>query len=80
MAIFYNFQVFLNQYIYIKDKYNGYIITPGSLKALEDKIPEIIDNYNAESRKISDNAMRTAMGEFDYELFTKTFTNLIFES
>lgn len=65
--------------VYIKDKSNGYIISPGSVKALEDKISEIIDNYNAESSVISHNAIRTAKEEFDYKLFTKMLIDLIFK-
>lgn len=65
--------------IYIKDKYNGYIISPGSMKGLEDKILEIIDNHNAESSVISHNAMRTAVDMFDYKRFTNTLIDLIFK-
>ena len=64
--------------LYIKDSVNGYIVQPGSSEALAGKILKIIENYNDTSRVIAQNALQTASREFDYHLFTQTFTNFFF--
>lgn len=65
--------------IYIKDNYNGYIVSPGSLPELVNKILEVIENYNNSSLTIAANACQTAREHFDYKLYTKAFTNFFFK-
>jgi glycosyltransferase involved in cell wall biosynthesis len=65
--------------IYIKDNYNGYIVSPGSLPEMVNKILEIIDNYNSSSSRIAGNACQTAREYFDYKLYTTPFSNFFFK-
>lgn len=65
--------------IYIKDNYNGYIVSPGSLPEMVNKILQIIDNYNFSSTRIAENACQTAREYFDYKLYTTPFTNFFFK-
>lgn len=64
--------------IYIKDNYNGFIISPGSSSGMAAKIIEIIENYNRNSRMIARNAYKTAQEIFDYKLYTHTFINFFY--
>lgn len=66
--------------IFIKDNFNGYIVTPGSSPGMANKILEIIDSYNKSSEKIAENACQTARDKFDYKLYTKSFTDFFFNS
>jgi glycosyltransferase involved in cell wall biosynthesis len=64
--------------IYIKDGFNGYLITPGSFPEMVSKINYIIDNYNESSNEIIGNAFRTARDNFDYRLYTDELVNFLF--
>lgn len=66
--------------IFIKDNFNGYIVTPGSSPDMANKLLEIIDNYNNSSEKIAENACQTARDKFDYKLYTKSFTDFFFNT
>lgn len=66
--------------IFIKDNFNGYIVTPGSSPKMANKILEIIDNYNNSSENIAENACQTARDKFDYKLYTKSFTDFFFNN
>jgi len=63
---------------YIKDNYNGFIIPPGSLKHLEEKIIEIIEKYNTTADSIVKNALRTAEENFDFKLYTMMLIKFFF--
>ncbi len=65
--------------LYIKDKINGYVVSPGSPLKMADKIIEIMDSYNANAADVAKNAKLTAAGEFDYKLFTRTFSDFFFK-
>jgi len=65
--------------LYIKDKINGYIVPPGSPSKMADKILEIISNYNMNAGEIAENAKLTAVREFDYRLYTRTFSDFFFK-
>ncbi len=64
--------------LYIKDNYNGFIISPGSLPEMVNKVQDIIDHYNARYLYISRNAIQTAQTSFDYRLYSKTLTDFFF--
>jgi glycosyltransferase involved in cell wall biosynthesis len=66
--------------LYIKDNYNGFIISPGSISGMANKIREIIENYNDNSSIIVENAIKTAREELDCRHFTKTFIDFFFPS
>lgn len=66
--------------IYIKDKHNGFIIPPGSLSAMVDKLMWIMENYNDYSSAIVENAYRTALEKFDYKLYTQSYINFFFHN
>lgn len=63
--------------LFIKDCYNGYIISPGSKAEMTAKINDIIDNYNNDNSIVS-NAYLTAQREFDYKLYTQKLINFFF--
>lgn len=66
--------------IYIKDNYNGYIVSPGSLPEMVNKILKVIENYNNSALTIAANACQTAREHFDYKLYTMAFTNFFFKA
>lgn len=66
--------------LYIKDNYNGFIIPPGSLSDMVNKIHDIIDNYNERYLLISQNAKQTARESFDYKLYSKAIVEFFFTS
>jgi len=65
---------------YIKDNYNGFVIPPGSEILMENKILEIMENYNENARRIAGNAFLTVREYFDYKLYTKPLTDLFFNN
>lgn len=65
--------------VYIKDNFNGYIITPGSVSAMETKLLEIIKNYNNTRAEIVRNAYTTASKSFDYNLYTSSLINFLYQ-
>ncbi|MHC1733015.1 MAG: glycosyltransferase [Bacteroidales bacterium] len=64
--------------IYIKDGYNGYIVSPGSVEIMSAKLQQIILVYNTEARQISDNAYKTAREQLDYHLYTDKLHQFFF--
>ena len=66
--------------LYIKDNYNGYIITPGSVSIMTDKILEIIEGYDSNASVIAGNALQTAREKLDYRLWSKTFIDFFYNS
>lgn len=66
--------------IYIKNNYNGYIVPPGSVAAMTDKILNIIEDYNQTSNAIVKNAYLTARERLDYHLYTGDFINFLFKN
>lgn len=66
--------------MYIKDNYNGYVIPPGSVSAMADKIHEIMTNYNNCASRIALNAFQTAHEKFDYRLFSQTLKDFFFRN
>jgi glycosyltransferase involved in cell wall biosynthesis len=66
--------------VYIKDNCNGFVIAPGSISEMVNKILEIIDNYNKNSFEIAKNAYRTAREEFDFKLYSQVFINFFFRN
>lgn len=63
--------------LFIKDNFNGYIISPGSISEMISKINYIIDNYN-NNNFIVNNALVTAKKEFDNKIYTQKFINFLF--
>ncbi|HOP59459.1 MAG TPA: glycosyltransferase [Bacteroidales bacterium] len=61
--------------LYIRDGFNGYIISPGSASAMADKILEIIRDYNWQAEIVIKNAHQTAREKFDYRLFSHDYVN-----
>lgn len=61
--------------LYIKDGFNGYIVPPGSAPAMADKIQEIIREYNWQSSVVVKNAYNTVREDFDYRLYSKTYSD-----
>ncbi len=66
--------------VYIKDNYNGYIISPGSSVLMAEKIIEIIERYNDHAPLIVKNALATAREVFDYKLYSQKFVNFFFRN
>jgi len=66
--------------LYIKDNFNGFIIPPGSIPDMTNKILEIIETYNEKASVIARNAFQTAKEVFDYKLYTQTLINFIFKN
>jgi len=66
--------------LYIKDNFNGYVISPGSSPEMVSKILEIIDGFNDSSSNIAANACKTAREQFDYKLYTAAFADLFFNT
>lgn len=64
--------------LYIKDGYNGYIIPPGSVPDLVDKILDIAENYNLHAGSIAENARKTAAENFHNSLFTGKLNDFLF--
>lgn len=66
--------------VYIKDNHNGFIIPPGSEVLMENKILEIMENYNENARRIGSNAFLTVRENFDYKLYTETLAAMFFSN
>ena len=64
--------------LFIKDNYNGFIIPPGSLTEMTNKITEIIETYNENCSRIVQHAYNTAREYFDYKLYTNSLINFFF--
>jgi glycosyltransferase involved in cell wall biosynthesis len=64
--------------IYIKDFYNGFLISPGSSSEMISKINQIIEHYNENANNIVRNAYKTAKENFDYRLYTNVIIDFIF--
>ncbi|NLV20336.1 MAG: glycosyltransferase family 4 protein [Bacteroidetes bacterium] len=65
--------------LYIKDGYNGFIISPGSSSKMVAKINQIIENYNDWANEIVRNSYKTAIENFDYRLYTDVLIKFIFD-
>lgn len=65
--------------IYIKDFYNGFLVSPGSSSEMISKINQIIENYNDSANNIVRNAYKTAKENFDYKLYTNILTDFLFK-
>ena len=59
----------------LKDKYNGFLISPKKVKLLSDKIEEIYHLGNDEKRNIRNNAMSSALLDYDIKSIIRTTTN-----
>lgn len=66
--------------LYIKDNYNGYLISPGSSEVMAEKLKTIILEYNNQVQTIVSNAYRTAREELDYRLYSKRYVDFLFSS
>ena len=66
--------------LFIKDNYNGFMITPGSAQAMAGKILKIIENYNDKAGMIVENAYKTVREELDYRLFSNRYIDFFFGS
>jgi glycosyltransferase involved in cell wall biosynthesis len=66
--------------LFIRDNYNGFIIPPGSVNIMVEKLLEIIDNYNAVASRLAVNAIETAKKELDFRIFTGTFIDFFFKT
>ena len=64
--------------LYIKDNFNGYVVSPGSSPEMASKILEIIDGFNNSSSNMAANACKTAREQFDYKLYTGGICGFIF--
>jgi len=65
--------------LYIKDNFNGYLIMPGSVTAITEKLIYIIHNYNDQARSIVANAHKTVRENFDLRLFTDVYSDFFFK-
>jgi glycosyltransferase involved in cell wall biosynthesis len=65
--------------MYIRDNYNGFIISPNSLSALVSKLKWIIDNYDEYASVVTENAVRTAEEVFDYRIYSEPLVNFLFK-
>jgi glycosyltransferase involved in cell wall biosynthesis len=66
--------------LYIKDNLSGYLITPGSISTMTDKIMEIIKGYDSNASVIAANALQTAREKLDYRLYSKTFIDFFYNN
>ena len=66
--------------LYIKDKINGFVIPPGSKRAMVNKILEIMSDYNSVARLVAEEARKTVREKLDYRLFTSVFTDFFFKN
>ena len=66
--------------LYIKDNYNGFMVEPGSLSSMSEKISDIIATFNENSGRIGLNALETARHNFDYKLYTNSLVDFLFKS
>lgn len=66
--------------LYIRDNYNGYMITPGSISLMTDKILEIIESYDNNASDIAWNALQTAREKLDYRLYSKAFIDFFYNN
>jgi glycosyltransferase involved in cell wall biosynthesis len=66
--------------LFIRDNYNGYLIPPGDVTAMAEKLKEIIATYNDKAESIVENAHRTVREEFDYRLFSDRYIDFFFNS
>ncbi|MRS03580.1 glycosyltransferase [bacterium] len=66
--------------LYIKDNYNGYLIAPGSVSVMTDKILEIMEGYDSNASVIAGHALQTAKEKLDYRLYSKTFIDFFFNN
>lgn len=64
--------------LYIKDNYNGYLISPGSSEVMAEKLKTIIQEYNNQAQAIVANAYRTAREELDYRLYSQRYIDFLF--
>jgi len=65
--------------LYIRDNYNGYLISPGSAPAIAEKLIYIINHYNSQAKNIVDNAYLTVRKDLDLRLFTDQFAEFFFD-
>jgi len=65
--------------LFIKDKYNGFIIQPGSAEVMANKISEIIGLYNIQAPEVVKNAHRTVIEKLDYRLFSQQYIDFFFK-
>jgi len=66
--------------LYIKDNYNGYMIPPGSISGMTDKLLEIIEGYDNNAHVIAANALQTAREMLDYRLYSNRFIDFFFNN
>lgn len=59
----------------LKDKYNGFLLFPKNAKLLSDKIEEIFHLGNDEKRKIQNNAISSALSDYDIKSIISTTTS-----
>lgn len=59
----------------LKEKYNGFLISPKNVKLLSDKIEEIFHLGNDEKRKIQNNAISSALLDYDIKSIISLTTN-----
>ena len=59
----------------LKDKYNGFLLFPKNVKLLSDKIEEIFHLGNDEKRKIQNNAISSALSDYDIKSIISTTTS-----
>ena len=59
--------------LYIRDGISGYLIAPGSVQVMADKILEIIGNYDTQAKLVAGNAYNTVRRELDYRHFSHSY-------
>lgn len=59
----------------LKDKYNGFLISPKNVKLLSNKIEEIYHLGNDEKRNIRNNAISSTLSDYDIKSIITTTTN-----
>jgi glycosyltransferase involved in cell wall biosynthesis len=64
--------------LFIKNGYNGFITSPGSISQMVSQINYIIDNYGKYFDLITRNAYNTARENFDYKLFTSSLIDFFY--
>lgn len=63
--------------VYIKDNVNGYIVKPGEVEVMANKIIDIINNFEKDYQKIVGNAYETAKLHFDYSNYSVSLSEFM---
>ncbi|NLA50073.1 MAG: glycosyltransferase family 4 protein [Bacteroidales bacterium] len=66
--------------LYIKDGFNGFIIPPGSVEVMTNKLKEIMRHYNNQAHIIVENSYKLVREELDYNLFSQKYIDFLFSN